>query len=332
MTSSARRDAVMALLGDVGLALDDDDIADRLGMNRHYVNAVCRRLADEGLIQRGVGPDGKLVNSAQPPSPAVRPSSPEAPTPAKVASRTRVRRQDRARRNVNELIGTFDRCVAHFEQSNAFAGPSLYFHERALARRRTHSRAVDLMEDELFFEYVYAVLPAWGMHRMGRQAAKVGEFRDMVESFRGSLGRISALWHRRIVAIEPADADDVAAEIWEIVSSLKVSTSGTRIVAGSKALHHALPDLVPPIDRQYTFRFFTGQMTVAHGERQAFLEWFPLLCEIGRSRRSEIERAVERGGFMATGPAKVVDNAVMGFMQLHGVVAVEGTEAPEVDG
>lgn len=107
----------------------------------------------------------------------------------------------------------------------------------------------------------------------------------------------------------------MADAIWEVLASLQVSTSATRIVAGSKALHHVLPDLVPPIDRQYTFRFFTGQKSVARGDRQAFLEWYPYFCEIARARAAEIESIVARGGFMATGPAKVIDNAIMGFMQ-----------------
>jgi hypothetical protein len=171
----------------------------------------------------------------------------------------------------------------------------------------------------LFFEYVYAVLPAWGMHRMGKQAAKVGDFTEMVDAFRSVLPGVEALWDRRIVDVEPDEAEEVTDAVWKVIAALKVSTSRTRIVAGSKALHHVLPDLVPPIDRQYTFRFFTGQMSVIHGDRPAFLEWFPYFCEIGRARRDEIGAALERRGYMATGPAKVIDNAIMGFMQQQGV-------------
>jgi hypothetical protein len=59
--------------------------------------------------------------------------------------------------------------------------------------------------------------------------------------------------------LAPGQAFELAPKLWDIVAHLKVSTSETQIVAGSKALHHALPDLVPPIDRQCTFRFFIGQ-------------------------------------------------------------------------
>lgn len=96
----------------------------------------------------------------------------------------------------------------------------------------------------------------------------------------------------------------------------RVSTSRTQIVAGSKMLHHLLPDLIPPIDRQYTFNFFTGQKMVA-SDRTAFLDWFPLLAVIGEPCQQPIYEAIQRGGFMATGEAKVIDNAIMGYMQQH---------------
>jgi hypothetical protein len=129
---------------------------------------------------------------------------------------------------------------------------------------------------------------------------------------------IEHLWPLRITDVAPADEESVAVRIWDVIASLRVSTSRTRIVAASKALHHALPDLVPPIDRQYTFQFFTGQKMVAIGEERAFAEWFPYFCEIGRTCRIDIEASIRRGGFMATGSAKVIDNAIIGYMQRSG--------------
>ena len=126
---------------------------------------------------------------------------------------------------------------------------------------------------------------------------------------------IDRLWSRRITEIDADEAEAVAQDVWRIIERLRVSRSETRIVASSKALHHVLPDLVPPIDRQYTFRFFTGQNAVNHGDERAFLEWFPLPCEIGTRCKGEIEAALERGGVMATSRSKVIDNAIIGFMQ-----------------
>jgi hypothetical protein len=66
---------------------------------------------------------------------------------------------------------------------------------------------------------------------------------------------------------------------------------------------------------QYIFRFFTGQKLVPFGDQRVFLEWFPHLAEIGRRCRSAIESPMNRGGLMASGPAKVIDNTIIGFMQ-----------------
>jgi hypothetical protein len=47
----------------------------------------------------------------------------------------------------------------------------------------------------------------------------------------------------------------------------------------------------------------------------AFLNWFPKLADIGARCREPIHDAIRRGGFMATEEAKVIDNAIMGFIQ-----------------
>jgi hypothetical protein len=185
---------------------------------------------------------------------------------------------------------------------------------RAIQRRRAHRTVDSLLEDDLFLEYVYAVLPAWGMHRMGPQAAKVGDFTPITAALREKAPELQQLWPLHITMLSGQAAREAAAIAWDVIAHVKVSTSQTQIVAGSKFLHHLLPDLVPPMDRQYTFTFFTGQKMVP-SDRAAFLDWFPRLAEVGGQCRDQIQAAIDRGGFMATGEAKVIDNAIMGFMQ-----------------
>ena len=84
----------------------------------------------------------------------------------------------------------------------------------------------------------------------------------------------------------------------------------SQVVAGTKTLHHVLPDLIPPTGRQYTFRFFTGQKQTPPGDHRAFPERFPTLAETGRSCRGATETAMNRGGPTASGPAKATDNAI----------------------
>ena len=73
-----------------------------------------------------------------------------------------MRREDRARTNSDALITDFGEYVSYFESEEAFPGPSVYFHNRALDRRRNFADAASLLCDIPFMEYLYAVLPAWG--------------------------------------------------------------------------------------------------------------------------------------------------------------------------
>jgi hypothetical protein len=95
-----------------------------------------------------------------------------------------VPRSERARRNVDPLVAGFNGYVSRFEAAPGWPGPSLYFHDRAIAVRRQHNSATSLLRDDRFLEYVYAVLPAWGMHRMGNQAAKVCDFQPFATAMR----------------------------------------------------------------------------------------------------------------------------------------------------
>jgi len=46
--------------------LDDDELSHRLGIEpRQQVNSICRQLARSGLIERRIGPNGKLCNYPQ---------------------------------------------------------------------------------------------------------------------------------------------------------------------------------------------------------------------------------------------------------------------------
>lgn len=226
----------------------------------------------------------------------------------------RMARADYSRQNIDALVAGFSEFVRRFESAPGWPGPSLYFHNRAISVRREHESATSLLRDDRFLEYVYAVLPAWGMHRMGNQKAKVCDFKQFAAAIRQCSPELDKLWDLRITSVDPGHADELGLALWDVIAAMRVSTSNTQIVAGSKALHHVLPDLVPPIDRQYTFRFFTGQGQV-RSDRSSFLEWYPAFIDIARKTSSHIAESLERGGFMATGEAKVVDNAIIAFMR-----------------
>lgn len=222
-----------------------------------------------------------------------------------------------ARGHVEALVSGFDEYLWRFEASGLFTGPSIHFHERAIQRRRGHGSAASLLADDLFLEYVYAVLSAWGTQRMDAYPARVTEFSLFAASLRSVAPAIARLWPLGLMTLAPENVPAVSRSLWQVIASIRASAPETRIAAGSVALHHVLPDLIPPIDRQYTLRFFAGQDTHLLCAERAFLEWFPHLVEIGHRCSGAIGAAVSRAGYMASGPAKVIDNAIIGFVETH---------------
>ena len=158
---------------------------------------------------------------------------------------------------VKKLCDNFSYYLSMFEEANPFSGPSIYFHIRTLARLRELG-LLAIFDDVLFFEYLYATLASWGLHRMGAGGAKLVSFETFLSNFRAQKEQIIALSGRRLTTIPQAEAANIADFLYRIISSIKVSQAHIQLIAGSKALHHLLPSLMPPIDREYTLRFFYG--------------------------------------------------------------------------
>ena len=103
-------------------------------------------------------------------------------------------------------------------------------------------------------------------------------------------------------------------------SSGLTTSSSTSIVPTSKLLHFLLPDLVPPIDRKYSLRFFFGRKDGSPPPGYAVSDVFRVVFTgsvgVGMHSRDAIRRAVQRGEHMCCGDAKVINNAVIGYMML----------------
>jgi hypothetical protein len=221
---------------------------------------------------------------------------------------------------VDLLISDFGHFVDTFDASRQFSGPSVYFHVKALRALQSHDSPVDALRDESFFDFLYATLASWGLHRMGPGKAKLGEIAELKSSFLQQRPRIEQLQHMRLENIRDDEVDDVAAAIWDVLRELRVGVGQTLLVANSKALHHLLPGLVPPIDRNYTLMFFVGRPYIYRGrDGDYFKALFPLFREIAIRCRGDIERRILIPWIgMNTSVTKVIDNAILGFMPLQG--------------
>ncbi len=107
---------------------------------------------------------------------------------------------------------------------------------------------------------LYATLTAWGMHRMGNaETAKTklsdwGRFKASLVAAAPALAEFRGF---KLLQMSETQYSEAVSRLRACYQGLNLSVSGATIVVNSKALYHLLPDFIPPIDRQYTIRFFT---------------------------------------------------------------------------
>lgn len=158
---------------------------------------------------------------------------------------------EKLKEKATDILINCEKYHESYYKAETFRGPSLYFHQRALETRYQLGSLAHL-------EYVYATLSSWGMHRMGKGGSKMKSF-DM---FRRSIEVLGS----RLTEAQTFDFREMKDTKWAILEdifrSLNVMASSTSIVGNSKVMHHMLPNIVPPIDREYTLWYLVGNKSI----------------------------------------------------------------------
>ena len=155
---------------------------------------------------------------------------------------------------IKELCKAYKSDVKYGDIPNeSFAGPSSYFSQEALKACKN-----DFL-GERHIEMVYATLVSWGMHRSGKGGAKMPKFSEYKESIVRNRVQLDALKGKHIERLTRNEFEEISGLLKKLCFGENGSVGSctkSRIVSSSKTLAHILPDLVPPIDRQYTASFF----------------------------------------------------------------------------
>ena len=209
---------------------------------------------------------------------------------------------------------------------NDFEGPSIYFHVQAIQEQK---RAFLSFRH---IEMIYATLASWGLHRMGdpRQTkTKMVKFEIFKKSLLAHQKLLTSLREATMTSTSEPEYQQILEELSPVYDSLMVSLSSSTLVANSKVLAHVLPDLIPPIDRQYTVRFFTqepyqffnkkGKFTninLPAGKQEQFLLFKEYCVRIKRmvDRCDHQQFKLDPESFNTSYP-KIMDNIIMAFIK-----------------
>ncbi len=223
------------------------------------------------------------------------------------------------------IAGASEYFHCSYRQFKRFGGPSVYFHKRCLKKRE------DSFMSERHIELIYATLTAWGMHRMGSGGTKLVNWKDFYGSVKKAQDWLWALHtsEKRMTDLTESEYSALIAGLRQAYEELEVSGSDSSIVANSKALFHLLPNLIPPIDRQYTVRFFTQEKNNWLNQRGSFTSinlpkqseqfdlFYGLCCEI-KSMSNALSEHLEKERADHGVPApKAIDNAIVNYVRIE---------------
>lgn len=207
-----------------------------------------------------------------------------------------------------------------------FGGPSIYFHIQSIREQE-----ISFLSDR-HIEMIYATLASWGMHRMGNPKttkAKMMEFCDFKQSIVAQRENLRELSSLRMDSSTQEQYEAHIRSLKDIYYGLKVSISDATIVANSKTLAHILPNLITPIDRQYTIRFFTQdydnfftksgkyrQVNLPTGVDAHFTDFIKYSCRIKAlfNRCNHKTFKINKDTFNTSYP-KIMDNLIMAFVK-----------------
>jgi hypothetical protein len=205
-------------------------------------------------------------------------------------------------------------CTLHaYDASVPFRRDGQYEHHRRTIDRRLELGSVtEAVVDEEFLNSLRLTLGAWGIGRRASILLPLGELGDQLARHADELGRLDG-----IRLEDPSiDLEEVTNAVWQLINGIGIVENDATLVAGSKALAHLLPDLVVPIDRRWTGRFFSWSTPdMQYRQQQDFEEAFRAFAALARA--TQPSRLV--GGGWRTTPTKIVDNALIGFCKQHGL-------------
>ncbi|MER2511322.1 MAG: hypothetical protein ABTQ25_02695 [Nitrosomonas ureae] len=201
----------------------------------------------------------------------------------------------------------------YYEAPQIFGGPSLYFHRKSL-------ESSCKQDFDRFSEHIYALLTSWGMHRMGLGGAKMRGFEEFSYSLQDVWCTALRLQKKKPDSLCKSDWEDLK----KVFCGIRCMATGTSLVGNSKVMAHLMPNLIPPVDRQYTLNFLFGKGQIENGHEK---EWevlseilkeffYPIVLSSEFKSHADEWVADPKKFPWDTSHLKIVDNLVIGYQKM----------------
>lgn len=206
------------------------------------------------------------------------------------------------------LIKNFPFFLEFYADHCPFTKPGQFeFHRETIQKRRELGSVKAALKDMGYLKSLYRTLRAWGIGSRGSKLRPFNNFTDALNDIAPDICELDGL---KLDQIE-IEIDTVNQKIWNIIENMHIVDNIATLVPCSKTLHHILPDLIVPMDREYTQVFFGWQNPqFQYGQSKCFFEAFKSFECV--SRETNPKQYVGSG--WNTSLSKVIDNAIVGLI------------------
>jgi hypothetical protein len=127
------------------------------------------------------------------------------------------------------------------------------------------------------------------------------------------------------VTFHPDELNETAwSRIETIFKEIRIMASETRIVGNSKVMAHLIPNIVAPIDREYTLRYLRGNTNIRNGIEREWLLMKEILSQFFVPVSSDQNFRIVASKWISnqssfpwdTSIFKVIDNLIIGAQKL----------------
>lgn len=214
---------------------------------------------------------------------------------------------------IQALCRNFELCLSTYNQ-NSFGAWRLHFHRKTINARSKFGCVSEAIDSHNFVvEHLGYTLVAWGMDS---QRAKLVHPNEFFFRFKANERLIVELEQYSIADLSNLNVINL---VWDTINNLQLSQTRSQLVTGAKALHHLLPNFIPPIDRRYTGEFF--KLYPNHFSYNAksgcehILKGFAQIYKTLENQRTDYLSNLVGNADWATSETKLIDNAIVGYVK-----------------
>lgn len=232
-----------------------------------------------------------------------------------------MQREEIADQRIEDLCDHFRHYVDVAIKTYKVDTPARHFHMRtidSLIKAKSVDKAI---QDDLFLDYLYATLVSWNMEGLSAKLVGFEAFRKTIQDNSKDLVALSGHSLRSFAtrAVDDLEyAQNIMQTVQRLFSQMAVSATNSQLVANSKTIHHIVPNLIPPVDRKFTLKFFYNNQSVPKGEEcvDKFIDVLSFYAQIYLLVGEEAEMMIQPHTFNSS-VTKVIDNAIIGYCRRH---------------